>query len=162
MSRAGASRVRLSVIHNGVTGLTGTGLLRYDVTNSVAAPGRSTGNPVQNQPLSDWGEFLPDLLTGQCVMIRVSDLHSISLRARFEGFGATNVMICPAADVQGKAVGGVFTFWDGSDQVPQGQDLHDLMAAARHVGAQIAAVLDLRGPPPWPAPGPGDLESRDP
>jgi hypothetical protein len=161
LSRAGASRVRLSVIHNGVTGLTGTGLLRYDVINSVAAPGRSAGAPVQNQPLSDWGEFLPDLLTGQCVMLRVSDLRSISLRARFESFGATNIMVCPAADVQGKAVGGVFTFWDGSDQVPQGQELHDLMSEARHVGAQIATVLDLRGPPPWPASGPASEDGRD-
>lgn len=151
LDRAGASRVLLNVIHNGITGLTGTGLLRYDVTNSVAAPGRSTGVAVQNQPLSDWTEFLPDLLTGECVLSRVSDLHSIPLRARFEGFGASSVMVCPAADVQGKAVGGIFIFWDGSDQVPEGQAEHDLMSAARHVGAQIATVLDLRGPPPWPA-----------
>ncbi len=150
--RAGASRVRLSVIHNGVTGLTGTGLLRYDVTNSVAALGRSTGNAVQNQPLSDWSEFLPDLLTGQCVQSRVSELHSISLRAWSESFGAASVMICPAADVQGKAVGGIFTFWDGNDAVPQGDALQDLMRIARYAGAQIATVLDLQGPPPWPAP----------
>ncbi|OIQ74482.1 hypothetical protein GALL_438680 [mine drainage metagenome] len=60
----GASRVRLNVIHNGVTGLTGTGLLRYDVTNSVAAPGRLAGAAVTNQPLSDWSDFLPALLAG--------------------------------------------------------------------------------------------------
>ena len=32
-----ASRASLSVIHNGVTGMTGVGLLRYDDTNGVAS-----------------------------------------------------------------------------------------------------------------------------
>jgi hypothetical protein len=150
--RGKASRVHLDVIHNGVTGLTGTGLLRYDVTNSVAAAGRSTGAAVQNQPLSDWSGFLPALLSGQCVMLRVPDLASVALRARFEAFGATSVMICPAADIQGKAVGATFAFWDSNDTPPEGDALLDMMDAGRHVGAQIAAVLDLRGPPPWPVP----------
>jgi hypothetical protein len=150
--RADASRVRLAVIHNGVTGLTGTGLLRYDFTNSVAAPGRSPGGSEQNEPLSNWAEFLPVLLTGQCVMARVAELHSSALRAGFEAFGATSVMVCPAADVQGKSVGALFTFWDSSDQPPDGKVLSDLMESGRHVGAQIAAVLDLRGPTPLPLP----------
>src|ERR1700761_2189337 len=50
VSAPGASRVQLDVIHNGVTGLTGTGLLRYDLANSVAAPGRTVGNAFSNQP----------------------------------------------------------------------------------------------------------------
>jgi len=52
-----AARVRLDVIHNGVTGVTGTALLRYDMTNSVAARGHSVGDLVTNQPLSDWTNF---------------------------------------------------------------------------------------------------------
>ncbi len=148
---AGASRVRLNVIHNGVTGLTGTGLLRYDVTNSVAAPGRLAGVAVTNQQLSDWSDFLPALLAGQCFMHHVADLHAVSIRARFETLGATGVMVCPAADVQGKIVGAIFILWDGTDPVPEGDDLRKLMAAGQHLGGQIAAVLDLQGPPPWPA-----------
>ena len=148
---AGASRVRLNVIHNGVTGLTGTGLLRYDVTNSVAAPGRLAGVAVTNQPLSDWSDFLPALLAGQCVTHRAADLHAVSIRARFEVLGATSVMVCPAADVQGKIVGAIFILWDGTDPVPEGDDLRKLMAAGQHLGGQIAAVLDLQGPPPWPS-----------
>jgi hypothetical protein len=146
----GASRVRLNVIHNGVTGLTGTGLLRYDVTNSVAAAGRLAGAGVINQPLSDWTDFLPALLGGQCSMHRVNDLHAVSLRARFEVLGAASVLVCPAADVQGKTVGAIFIVWDNADRVPEGEDLRRLMAAGQHLGGQIAAVLDLQGPPPWP------------
>jgi hypothetical protein len=146
----GASRVRLNVIHNGVTGLTGTGLLRYDVTNSVAAPGRLAGAPATNQPLSDWSDFLPSLLASQCSFHRINEIHALSNRARFEALGATAIMVCPAADVQGKTVGAIFIFWDGNDPIPDGDDMRRLMSAGQHLGAQIAAVLDLQGPPPWP------------
>lgn len=147
---AGAARVRLNVIHNGVSGLTGTGLLRYDATNGVAAPGRVAGAPETNQPLSDWSDFLPALLAGQCSFHRTGELHPVSIRARLESFGATSVLVCPAADVQAKTVGAIFIFWDGNDTAPMGEDLRRLMTFGQHVGAQIAAVLDLQGPPPWP------------
>ena len=80
----GASRVRLAVIHNGVTGLTGTGLLRYDITNTATAAGRLPGQAGINQPLSEWSDFLPVLLSGQCSFHRVTDLHALALRARFK------------------------------------------------------------------------------
>ncbi len=40
---AGAARIRLGVVHNGVSGLTGTAMLRYDVVNAVALPGLYRG-----------------------------------------------------------------------------------------------------------------------
>ena len=146
----GASRVRLNVIHNGISGLTGVDLLRYDVTNGVAAPGRSVGESVVNQPLSDWADFLPQLLSGTCSMHHVCELKAAAIRARFSKFGATSLLVCPASDVQGKTVGAIFVFWDGADQVPDGDALRKLMGAGQHLGAQVAAVLDLQGPPPWP------------
>jgi hypothetical protein len=147
----GASRVRLNVIHNGVTGLTGTGLLRYDTTNTAAAAGRLPGAAVINQPLSEWSDFLPTLIAGQCSIHRITELSAVALRARFEAFGAASVLVCPAADVQGRVVGAVFVFWDNADRVPAGADLRTLMVAEQHLGAQIAAVLNLQGPPPWPS-----------
>nr|WP_294528213.1 hypothetical protein [uncultured Rhodopila sp.] len=146
----GASRVRLAVIHNGVTGLTGTGLLRYDITNTATVAGRLPGQAAVNQPLSEWSDFLPVLLSGQCSFHRVADLHALALRARFETYGSTSVLVCPTADVQGKTVGAVFITWDGADQVPANADLRTAMAGELHLGAQVAAVLDLQGPPPEP------------
>ena len=154
LSRApGASRVQLNVIHNGVTGLTGTGLLRYDQANSVAAPGRSAGAPFANQPLSDWNDFLPTLLAGECSFHRVPDLRAASMRARFEALGAAAALVCPAGDVQGKIVGAIFIYWDINDPIPDAGTLHVLIGEGKHLGGQIAAILDLRGDlrglPPW-------------
>src|SRR5579872_2770769 len=60
-----AARARLAVIHNGVTGVTGMTLLRFDITNAVAAAGRAVGVMVSNEPLSEWNDFLAELLAGQ-------------------------------------------------------------------------------------------------
>lgn len=140
-----AARARLDIIHNGVTGLTGIGLLRYDVTHSVAAAGRSTGALVANRPMSEWTDFLPALLAGQCVINHSGELRSAAVRARFDAMGVANFLVCPAADVQGKLLGAVFVLWDQSDQLPPPDELAALMANCRQIGAQIAAVLDLRG-----------------
>jgi hypothetical protein len=147
----GASRASLSVIHNGVTGMTGVGLLRYDDTNSVAAPGRLAASVVTNQPLSDWTDFLPSLLSGECTFRRTADLRGLTFRARLESYGVTSVLVCPAADVQGKTVGAIFVTWDAHDQLPDAEQLQSLLEAGQHEGAQIAAVLDLRGASPLTA-----------
>ena len=146
---SGASRVHFDVIHNGVTGLTGTGLLRYDLANSVAGPGRAAGEAVVNQPLSDWSSFLPVLLAGRCSFLHLAELRAPALQARYDAMGAAAMLVCPAADVQGRILGAIFVFWDTNDPIPDEAALHDLMADARHLGGQVAAILDLRGPPPW-------------
>lgn len=142
---SGASRVQLNVIHNGVTGLTGTGLLRYDVANTVTAPGRAAGETMTNLPLTEWSDFLPALIGQQCSFHRVADLHVASSRARFEAMGATALLVCPAADVEGKIVGAIFFSWDANDPVPNAAALQAIMAEGVHLGGQIAAILDLRG-----------------
>ncbi|HVY16154.1 MAG TPA: hypothetical protein VHB27_13095 [Rhodopila sp.] len=152
----GASRASLSVIHNGVTGMTGSGLLRYDDTNSVAAPGRMPALVVTNQPLSDWSDLLPNLLTGDCTFRRTIDLRSSALRTRFDTYGVTSVLVCPAADVQNRIVGAIFVTWDAHDDVPDAEQVRSLMEAGHHQGAQIAAVLDLRGPSPLIPTGEGN------
>lgn len=145
-----AARVRLDVVHNGVTGVTGTALLRYDVTNTVAAPGHATGQMVLNLPLSDWNESLPALLAGKCQIGEVAEAVSIALRARLEAMGAGAFLSCPVVDVQGRLLGAVFVQWDVHDAPPSGDSLQMLMDRAINVGAQIASALDLRTPQPSP------------
>lgn len=145
-----AARVRLGVVHNGVTGVTGMALLRFDITNAVAGPGHSAGPPAINQALSDWSEFLPALLAGKCQMGTTNDEPNLVLRSRLEALGAGAFMACPVIDVQGRMLGGLFVTWDVRDQPPAGDELRALMDFARSIGVQIASALDLRGHVLWP------------
>ncbi len=139
-----AARVRLGVVHNGVTGVTGTDLLRFDITHAVAAPGHSVGEMVQDQPLSEWGEFLPALLAGRCDTRASGEVHNLALRNRLEALGAGVYLACPVIDIQGRMLGGLFVTWDVSDHPPAGEAMQALSAYTREVGTQIAAALDLR------------------
>lgn len=140
-----AARVRLGVVHNGVTGVTGVALLRYDITNAVAAPGKTVGALLLNQPLSDWNNFLPVLLAGRCYLGMVTDQPNPALRARFEGLGAGTFMACPVIDKLNRMLGATFVTWDVRDLPPTGDTLLAVMKHALGVGTQIAAALDLRG-----------------
>ena len=140
-----AARVRLGVVHNGITGVTGVALLRYDVTNAVAARGHSVGALLLNQPLSEWNNFLPVLLAGRCYLGLVAEQPNPALRARFEGFGAGTFMTCPVIDNRNRMLGALFVTWDVRDLPPTGDALLGLMKYALGVGAQVASALDLRG-----------------
>jgi hypothetical protein len=151
-----AARVRLDVVHNGVTGITGTALLRYDVTNAVASPGHAVGEMVVNQPLSDWNDFLPALLAGKCQLIALREgASTVALRARLEALGAGYLMACPVIDIQGRMLGAVFITWDLRYLPPAGEDLQSLMDFSRSVGTQIASALDLGGHMLWSSNGAG-------
>jgi hypothetical protein len=140
-----AARVRLGVVHNGVTGVTGVALLRYDITNAVAAPGKLVGPLLLNQPLSEWNNFLPVLLAGRCHLGQVAAEPSPTLRARFEGFGAGTFMACPVIDTRSRMLGAMFVTWDVRDLPPTGDALLAVMKYALGAGGQIASALDLRG-----------------
>jgi hypothetical protein len=140
-----AARVRLGVVHNGITGVTGVALLRYDITNAVASPGKTVGPLLLNQPLSEWNNFLPVLLAGRCYLGTVADEPNPALRARLEGLGAGTFMACPVIDNRNRMLGALFVTWDVRDLPPTGDTLLAVMKHALGVGAQVAAALDLRG-----------------
>ena len=137
------------MIHNGVTGVTGVGLLRYDVTNSVAGPGHAPGPLVQNRPLAEWGDFLPALLEGECQVHDASSLRGLAIRSRMENLNVGTLLVCPVSDLQGRLLGGVFLLWDTGTRVPEAADMETLANFVRQIGRQIATVLDLRLAPTW-------------
>jgi hypothetical protein len=145
-----AARVRLGVVHNGITGLTGTALLRVDITNGVASAGHAAGTFTVNQPLSEWNDFLPTLLAGKCAFQRYGDDLSVTLRARLVALGAGSFLACPVIDIEGRVLGATVVTWDERDPPPIGEDLRSLMEFARSICVQIAAALDLRGRLPSP------------
>ncbi len=151
---ASAARVRLGVVHNGVTGVTGVALLRFDITNAVAAPGHSVGVLPLNQPLSDWNAFLPALLAGRCYMGSAGSETNLGVKARLDALGANAYVACPVIDIQARMLGALFITWDLHDAPPTGEALNTLMEYAKSVGMQIASTLDLRhhlSPRGWPA-----------
>ena len=120
-----AARVRLGVVHDGITGLTGTALLRVDITNGVASAGHAAGTFTVNQPLSEWNDFLPTLLAGKCAFQRYGDDLSVTLRARLVALGAGSFLACPVIDVEqvlGATVGHL-----ERDPPPMSKDLRSLI-----------------------------------
>jgi hypothetical protein len=140
----GAARVRLGVVHNGITGLTGTNMLRYDVINAVAAAGRAAGGTVVNEPLSTWSEFLPAMLAGRCQLMSMPEVRNFELQVRLRTLGASSLLSCPVTDVQGKLLGALFMSWDAGDQPPAGEQMQQLMDFDQRIGGQIASVLSVR------------------
>ncbi len=141
---AGVARVRLAVIHNGVSGVTGISMLRYDVVNAVAPPGRAAGEMVINQPLSTWSELLPALLAGKCQVVVAADVHNFALRTRIQMLGVNTNLTCPVTDIEGKLLGATFTDWDVGDQAPAGEQLQAIIDFNQRIGGQVASVLNLR------------------
>jgi hypothetical protein len=136
---AGAARVRLALIRRE------TARLRYDVTNSVALRGRWIGSPRSDQPLSDWSDFLPALLAGQCALHRILDVRMAAPAFGFPSSRPSIVLVCPVGGPGGHLVGAIFIMWDGDAQPPEHVALRGLMAEGKRVATQIAAVLELCG-----------------
>jgi len=139
------ARARLDVIHNGVHGMTGLGLLRYDLTNSIAGAGHAPGAMFENQPLSEWSQFLPDLLDGKCGLIGLDGMHGSLARARLEALNVGTLLFCPVTDQQGRLLGAVLAQWDTGTRLPEAEAMDQLIARMKKAGLQIAAVLGLRG-----------------
>jgi hypothetical protein len=146
ISIPGAARIRLGLLQQSINDpVTGT-QPRYDVTNIVTAFGRPAGPPLIDRPLADWGDFLPELLAGQCALVSVGDLKAPYIRNCFEAIGAATILACPALDASGSIIGAILIFWDGNDHPPKGNALRRLMVAGLHLGTQVAAIFDLQRP----------------
>ncbi len=139
-----AARVRLAVIHNGEVGLSGIGLLRFDVTHGTVRKGFSVGTFTSNGPLADWNPYLNKLLAGQCTVVGLEEM-SAGERVRMVELGVQARMACPVMDIQGRLLGAVFIHWPADALVPEGADLNALEDFTRSVGSQIAAATTASG-----------------
>ena len=142
----GAARLRLTRIRDSATWPS------YDVTNSVALRGRWIGAMHRNQPLSDWRDFLPALLAGQCALHQVVQVRSAAPAFGFPSARPSRVLVCPVTGADGQLLGAIFFGWDCDAQPPAGAALHALIAAANGLAMRIAAVLDLCAELSRPAP----------
>lgn len=142
----GAARLRLTRLRDGAA------WPHYDVTHTVVARGRRIGAMRQNQPLSDWRDFLPALLAGQCTLHRVVERGSAAPAFGFPSARPSRVLVCPVTSVDGPLLGAIFIVWDCDVRLPAGATLRALKAATRQLATRIAAVLDLCDALSRPAP----------
>jgi hypothetical protein len=136
---SGAARVRLGLIR------CETERLRYDMTNGAACRSRLIGPLGVDQSLSDWSDFLPALLAGQCVLHRILGVGAAAPAFGFPSSRPSTVLVCPVGGADGYLLGAIFIMWDGDARPLEGAALRRLMAEGKRVGTRIAAVLELCG-----------------
>ena len=139
-----AARIRLSEIHNGVVGLSGVGMLRFDVTMAVVNPGYAPGEFVVNLPLSQWSGYLDTLIRGDCASSTAAGSTDPAAAARLAAMHIGFFIACPVTDVESRMFGGVFISWD--EQPPE-RVVADVRLKLAAVAKQIASTLDVRDAP---------------
>lgn len=137
-----AARVRVDIIHNGTTGITGVNFLKYDVVAATAAPGRQKGELPINQPLGEWNDYLSDLIARKCVFRNTSASTNITVSDRIAAMGIKAVYICPIYDRTGLMLGALFLSWDLNDPLPS--DLGPVDTLVKNAANEVAAAYNMR------------------
>jgi hypothetical protein len=144
---SGASRIRLAVIHNGIVGVTGLSMLRSDITNAIARPGRATGDLSVNLPMGSLATFSTTMLDGSCWLSNTNNLSYNPGREHLERVGVKTFLACPVKDPNGLLLGEIAVHWDSGDTVPTGADMEHLTDALKIVADKVGAVITLRSNP---------------
>lgn len=135
-----AARIRLAMIHNGEIGLTGVGLLRFDVTHAAARQGYAVGDLVANKPLSDWNPYLSKFLLGDCSFAPLEVMGQAELASMLE-LGVAERLACPVLDFRGRLLGGLFITWPVGVRLPEPEELPPIIQSTKLIAAQVAAAM---------------------
>lgn len=138
------ARIRLAVIHNGIAGVTNISMLRADITNAIARPGRATGDLSVNLPMGSLATFSPAMLDGSCWQADTSSLSYNPGREHLERVGVKTFLACPVKDPNNLLLGEIAMHWDRGDTVPEGADMTKLVSEMKFKADQIGAIISLR------------------
>lgn len=144
----GVARQRLAVFHNGVVGLSGMAIIKADVLNVKAAPGRSVGEFTRNSPISEWSDMMPAILQHSCYFSATKDRPIGPPRSQLEALGVGYMVACPVVDVKNRVLGILFTDYDGQDHpaVPDTpEEQKAIIPDFRAMTSQIASAWSVRG-----------------
>lgn len=138
----GAARARLGIIHNGAYGLTGTSILRYDITHARAREGYTPGPLNVNSPLSNWSAYVDILIDGKCIADG-PDKWSAQERFVLSDMGADFRIICPVLVTvpERRMLGAFYVTWSGG-QHPSPSEIETLSATMRENGKLIAVAWE--------------------
>jgi len=110
-----AVRIRVAMIH-----IPPTGILEYDVINAVANEGYNIGEILHNHPMTEWKDFLNDLLLGKCITLKTEDATEQNLKSRMKELKISYMIACPIFDDNHRLLGGLFVNW--SDEQPRKEE----------------------------------------
>jgi len=137
------ARAVVAQLHNGDYGLSGMGLLKFNITHAQAAAGRAVGELSVDAPLSEWSDFLHTLLNGKCSYYLVQALKSNQAIARHAKMRVTSFMACPVKDTADRLLGGIVVSWDLGDTTPSEEERANLAAHLTTLGSKVAVLIDL-------------------
>jgi len=134
MSEIGnATRVRVEVIQTAIhTPGRALPLYRFTTKFIKVKPNKDPGPYATDLPLSEWNDFLPDLIDKQCVTQQASQLSPSSGKERFDALNIGSFIACPMIDSKGFLIGAVFVSWDKGLE-PDNRAITKIRDATSHI-----------------------------
>lgn len=116
-------------------------LLRFDMTHA-AVPG-SVLMPVMlsNVPLSQWNDYLANMIAGKCSSVVVDDMVEPSAKIRLKNQNLHTFVACPLQDRRGELLGGVFMSWENP---PMPQSVQKAIILLQISAIKIVNYLEVR------------------
>ncbi len=137
-----AVQARVSIVHNGTVSLAGMHLLHFSTIAALAAPGSEASPMLQNQPLSQWKDFLGALIDKpHCVLKSVGDLTDREWIERMRGRGTETLIACGIFSPRGQFLGSLFTNFARLTDLPT--DRRAILERHQRAAAAIGAALLL-------------------
>lgn len=132
---------RIALIHNGVNlpNQSQTSLFRWDITNQRSALNFHEPAMIVDRPLSEWRDYIGDMMDNICSYIVVDAMNDNDARARLQNLGISSFLVCPLVNKNNELLGGLFVSWNGSglsnDQIKS--IIHDTTVTAHSIVTKI-------------------------
>jgi hypothetical protein len=136
--------VRVALIHNGINlpNSQQTALFRWDTTNSVAAPGFKAPEPLSNQPLSGWREYIADMMNRKCSYVDVKTMSNYDSQVRLGQFGIKSFIECPLVNKENELLGALFVSWTVDDLTDD--DISSAMSYMQYIADRVVDVIEAK------------------
>jgi hypothetical protein len=135
---------RVALIHNGINlpNSQQTSLFRWDTTNSVAAPGFKAPDPLSNQPLSGWREYITDMMNRKCSYVSVKSMSNYDSQVRLMQYGIKSFIACPLVTQQNELLGAIFVSWTVDDL--DDDDLASVIDYIQYVASRVVDIIEAK------------------
>jgi hypothetical protein len=136
--------VRVALIHNGINlpNSGQTALFRWDTTNSISAPGFKAPEPLSNQPLSGWREYIADMMDRKCSYVDVKSMSNYDSQVRLSQFGIKSFITCPLVNQQNELLGALFVSWTVDDL--SDEDISGVESYMQYIADRVVDTIETK------------------